>query len=75
MPATLTPTSRITKSVDYAYPSSTTAGKYGFGRTGCYAVYERKGNQPPRSLAAFSTLDEARQYAETLTHPWDRYTR
>jgi len=75
MPATLTPTRRITKSVDYAYPTSTTASKFGFGRTGCYAVYERKGNQPPKAIAAFATLDEAKEHAALLPHPWDTFTR
>ena len=64
-----------TKRVDYSYPTSTNATRFGFGKTGCYTVETVKHPQPPKAVAGFSTLDEARAHAETLPCPWDRLTR
>ena len=60
--------------VEYAYPSSKTAARYGFSATGCYTVVlcPDSGFDNWRNVSAHSTRAEALQYAETLdlpTHP------
>lgn len=60
------------KYVVYAYPTSTTATKYGRDKQGCWVVnvYEDYATGLPVNVAAFATKDEAFAYAVTLSIPW-----
>lgn len=64
-----------TKRVDYAYPTSSYATKFGFYNTGCYVVEVCVGIRPGKAVAAFATLTEARAHADTLPHEWNALSR
>lgn len=55
--------------VEYAYPSSTTAGVYGKSRTGCYYVSGKDGTKPRyrASSHGYDTLEEAQAVADILS--------
>jgi hypothetical protein len=61
----------MTKMVDYSYPTSPNAQKFGFNQSGCYTVTIIFGIRTPKSLAGFATKEEAIKYAETLPHEWN----
>lgn len=69
------------KLVEYAYPSSTTATKYGFADKGCWFVSLYEATSWERKiLQAFATKAEAYAYAEGLPNSWhylhrDEHTR
>lgn len=58
------------KSVDYAYPTSPSASKFGFGKTGCYCVELSKDQQPPKAIAGYATRQEALAHAKRLPESW-----
>jgi len=64
-----------TKQVGYAYPTSDTAGRLGFGKTGCYffRLLFPGGGWSQRDKG-FTTEQEALEYAETQPEPYDRYS-
>lgn len=68
-------TAAITKRIEWSYPSSGNATRFGLANYGCYTVETVAGNEPPSAVAGFLTLAEARAHAETLPFPWDRYTK
>ena len=57
--------------IEYAYPTSTTANKFGYGKTGCYTVElcPDTSFQNWKTDRAFATKEEARAYAELLDLP------
>lgn len=58
------------KTVEYSYPTSPNATKFGFGKTGCYCVKTIKENNPGVAVAAFATEQEAKKHAEALPFEW-----
>lgn len=61
------------KAVQWSYPTSTNAGKMGFGKAGCWTVEAIRflpAQQPPVPLKGFADKGEAIAYAETLEHDW-----
>lgn len=61
-----TPETKIT--VDWSYPSSPNAVRFGCSKTGCYTVSrtdrKRDGSpKPPKAIAGFNTRGEAEAYA------------
>jgi len=65
------------KSVDFAYPSSTTAQRAGFPRSGCWVVSlshidTPEGECSKERLASYAPAlyAQAVRYAETLSPPW-----
>jgi len=64
-----------TKQVAYAYPSSDTAGRLGFGKTGCYffRLALPRGGWSRRDKG-FATEQEAIAYAETQPEAYNRYS-
>lgn len=63
----------ILKTVEYSYPSSTNATRFGFGDKGCYTVEEIKQTDKGSktvAIAAYLTKPEAVKHAETLPHQW-----
>lgn len=59
-----------TKSVEFAYPSSPQANRFGFAKLGCYVVELSEGTNPPIAIAGYFTKLEAWQHADTLPEPW-----
>ena len=69
-----------TKQVGYAYPTSDTAGRFGFGKDGCYFVLflaydtgKQKRFNSNRSRG-FATLESAFNYADQQPEAYDRYS-
>ena len=62
---------QVTKQVGYAYPSSDTAGRLGFGKAGCYFcrfLFDNRGWS--RRDKGFQTEQEALAYAEQQQEPY-----
>ncbi len=62
-----------TKLVDYSYPTSPNAKKFGFVKIGCYTVSIATGNAVAKEQKAFATKAEAMTFAETLPMPFHRF--
>jgi hypothetical protein len=67
----------ISKNLEYAYPTSVTAEKAGYGATGCWYVKLYPaidamfgGDAVPNSYRA--TKEQAKQFADTLPHPYNK---
>jgi hypothetical protein len=62
------------KLIEYAYPSSTTATKNGYGKTGCWFVslYASENETIKcKRLKYFANKQEAINYAESLPYPYN----
>ncbi|GGA92642.1 hypothetical protein [Puia dinghuensis] len=61
-----------TKLVEYAYPTSTTAKKAGFGKTGCWfvALYKEDTFSRRSILDYFLEKEAATAYADSLPNPY-----
>lgn len=62
---------KITKSVEYAYPSSISATKFGYADKGCWCYETCSGVKPPKAIKGFANKSEAMKYAETQPEPWN----
>lgn len=65
------------KQVAWSYPSSPNAEKFGFGGKGCYTVSTiiiSPMRLPGEAVAAFATLQAAKDFAAKMPEPWDKYT-
>jgi hypothetical protein len=62
------------KSVEYSYPTSDNAKRFGFYQTGCYTV-EIKTLTRSKAVAGFAKIEEAKAYAEKLPGEWSTFTR
>lgn len=61
-----------TKQVGYAYPTSDTAGRLGFSKTGCYFCrFLFDGRGWSRRDKGFATEQEALAYAEEQPEPYN----
>lgn len=59
------------KTVEYSYPSSTNAKRFGYDKTGCYTVSTINENYTKqKQLAAFATKAQAVTEAEKLPYEW-----
>jgi len=64
-----------TKSVEWSYPTSPNAVRFGF-KNGCWTVQICTGTGEPRSIAAFITKAEAIAHAQQIKLDWNpAYTR
>jgi hypothetical protein len=65
------------KSIEWSYPTSTNANKFGFANDGCYTVemVDSFGNNLPKAIKGFATLDEAINYANTLPDEYISYCK
>ena len=64
-----------TKQVGYAYPTSDTAGRLGFGKNGCHfcrIMYDGRGWS--KRDKGFETETEAIDYAEQQPEPYDHFS-
>lgn len=66
----------MTKCIQYAYPTSTTAENYGCALAGCYfiSIIRPDGWDEERRIGPFSTWEEAHDEAETINLPYHRYS-
>lgn len=58
------------KSVEFAYPTSTNAARFGFSKDGCYTVELGFPGQPAVAVAGFATREEAIAAAKLQPEPW-----
>jgi hypothetical protein len=65
--------SNQTKRIEWSYPTSPNADKFGF-KDGCWCV-EIVTNGLPRAVNGFATLEEASAKASAMPLPWDRFTK
>lgn len=61
-----------TKSIDWSYPSSPNAIRFGFP-AGCWTVSRMNGDNPGEAVAGFATEREAIALANTMDIPYGRY--
>jgi hypothetical protein len=59
----------ITKTVEYSYPSSTNADRFGF-KNGCWCVELIPDNGYPKAIKGFESEKEAVDYAVNMPEPW-----
>lgn len=60
-----------TKLVQFAYPSSDHAARFGFAKLGCYVVETQEATEAPQAVAGYYNKAEAIKHAETLPEPWN----
>lgn len=68
-------TTTTTKQVGYAYPTSDTAGRLGFSKTGCYfcrLLFDGRGWS--RRDKGFATEREALTYSDQQPEPFDLFS-
>lgn len=61
---------KTVKEMNWSYPSSPNATKFGFSLIGCWTVSTVTGCKPPVAQRGYTSKAEARQYADTLPHEW-----
>ena len=62
----------LSKLIEYAYPSSTTATKNGYGKTGCWFVSLYKTiDKRVKIVKFFSDKKQAEDFAETMPEPYN----
>jgi hypothetical protein len=69
---------KTTKRIEWAYPSSENACKFGFSKTGCWVVeIERPlpSMRPPNAVAGFESHAEAKSHGDSMPEPWDSFTK
>lgn len=59
------------KSVEWAYPSSDTAKRFGKTRTGCWTVQVGNAGEPMEAITAHAERDSALRHAHALACEWD----
>ena len=68
-------TTTTTKQIGYAYPTSDTAGRLGFGKDGCYFCRILTGGRGwSRRDRGFATEAEAINYAERQPETYDHFS-
>lgn len=58
------------KWIDFAYPTSDNAKKFGAYSTGCYVIYTATKKGLPKAFKAYMTEQEAINSANTMPHQW-----
>lgn len=61
-----------TKTIEWAYPSSDFAKKFGFCNEGCWVVEIRQGLNPPKGISGHGSKLNAFLAAEKLPNPWNK---
>jgi hypothetical protein len=69
-----------TKSIEWAYPTSDYANRFGFPTSGCWVVetqFHPVDDKPPAGLAGFNQKADAIRWAEEhlANIPWSRYSQ
>lgn len=62
-----------TKSIGWAYPSSTAAAKFGFKKSGCWVISTSTNEKPPVYHAGFISREAAFQAAAARPETWCRH--
>ena len=60
-----------TKTVEYSYPTSPNAEKFGFGETGCWTVEILEPGKYPISCTAFEDIRDAINRALEMPEKWN----
>ncbi len=60
-----------TKTIEYAYPTSITAKKHGFYKSGCYVVELMEWGKYNETIKAFPTWRDALEFAKGLPNEWN----
>jgi len=60
-----------TKLVQFSYPSSDNASRFGFAKLGCYTVETWELPDAPVAIAGYYNKADAMAHAETLPEPWN----
>lgn len=58
------------KLVEFSYPSSPNAAKFGFAKTGCYTLHTASPTAGHKTVAGFATLREAKLAGSDVALPW-----
>ncbi len=58
------------KIVEYSYPSSPNACRFGFSKVGCFTLLTADETNGHKTQVAFATLTEAKSAGEAYKHPW-----
>ncbi len=58
------------KRIEFAYPTSDSAKKFGAYSTGCYVIYTATRKGLPKAFRAFLTEQDAINSANTMPHSW-----
>lgn len=62
------------KLVEWSYPSSDNAKRFGFAKTGCYTLHTANGELVPfdghKTVSGHATLAEAKKAGEAFPYPW-----
>ena len=59
-----------TKTVEYSYPTSPNAERFGFGNEGCWTVEYNYVSKLPEPIKAFERIEDAVEYVLGLPEPW-----
>ncbi len=70
--ADLFPLTHTRKSVEWAYPSSTTATRFGYSDRGCWVIKAEDpiGDHLPVAISAYSSRDDALSAAKLIYRDW-----
>ncbi len=60
------------KTVSFAYPTSTLAAFFGFPAAGCWVLETVEDSNPPFALSGYASREEAMRAAATVDLPWWR---
>lgn len=67
----------ITKSIDWSYPTSINAERFGFAGFGCFTVSlnvpTARGSATAEAVAGFDNRRQAVDHARGLSEPWAQY--
>lgn len=58
------------KSVEWAYPTSDNARRFGFVKSGCWTVETSAAGKPPKALAGYAQKADALAHAKTIELNW-----
>jgi hypothetical protein len=60
-----------TKSVDWSYPTSPNAHRFGF-KDGCYTISTTEGCQLPVAVSGHATKEQAMEASKAIPLPWSK---
>lgn len=61
-----------TKTIEWAYPSSDFARKFGFYNEGCWTILIKQGINPPKGVSGHKSKLDAFIAAQKLDNPWNK---
>ena len=58
------------KYIDWSYPTSTNAERFGFSDIGCWTILVGPRAEFQAAVSGYATIEEAQAAAEALPHDW-----